>query len=80
MKLSAKYVGPIVMAAIMAFIMTGFVTWMNLGFTADYVGNWAKAFVFAWPVASVSAYLALPIAPKITLWIVHQVNHRSERP
>ncbi len=74
MKLSPKYVGPVVMAAIMAFIMTGFVTWMNLGFTSDYFANWARAFVFAWPVASVAAFLAMPIAPKITMWIVRTIN------
>jgi len=74
MKVSPKFVGPIVMAFIMATIMTGFVTWMNLGFTDDFLVNWGRAFVFAWPVASVAAFLALPIAPKITMWIVHQIN------
>jgi len=74
MKVSPKFVGPIVMACIMATIMTGFVTWMNLGFTDDFLVNWGRAFVFAWPVASVAAFLALPIAPKITMWIVHQIN------
>lgn len=74
MKLSPKYVGPVVMAAMMAFIMTGFVTWLNLGWTPDFFGNWARAFVFAWPIASMAAFLALPIAPKITMWIVRQVN------
>jgi hypothetical protein len=74
MKVSPKFVGPIVMACIMATIMTGFVTWMNLGFTDDFFINWGRAFVFAWPVASVAAFLALPIAPKITMWIVHQIN------
>lgn len=80
MHVSAKFIGPIVMACIMATIMTGFVTWMNLGFTEDFFYRWARAFIFAWPVASVAAFLALPIAPKITLWIVRKINgHAPEQ-
>jgi hypothetical protein len=77
MQVSAKVIGPIVMACIMATIMTGFVTWMNLGFTADFFYQWARAFIFAWPVASVAAFLALPIAPKITHWIVAKINGQA---
>jgi len=62
------------MACIMATIMTGFVTWMNLGFTDDFFFNWGRAFIFAWLIASLTAFLALPITPKITMWIVHQVT------
>lgn len=76
MRVSAKFVAPIVMACIMATIMTGFVTWMNLGFTEDFFLNWARAFVFAWPVASIAAFLAMPVAPKITAWIVTALNRR----
>jgi len=47
MKVSPKFVGPIVMAFIMAMIMTGFVTWMNLGFNDAFFVNWGRAFVFA---------------------------------
>jgi len=74
MKVSPQFVGPIVMAFIMAMIMTGFVTWMNLGFNDAFFVNWGRAFVFAWPVASIAAFLALPIAPKITLRIVRLIN------
>ncbi|MCH1448628.1 MAG: DUF2798 domain-containing protein [Litoricolaceae bacterium] len=74
MKLSPQFVGPIVMAFIMALIMIGFVTWMNLGLNDAFFVNWCRAFVFAWPVASIAAFWALPTAPRITLWIVRRMN------
>ena len=74
MEVSPQLLGPIVMAFIMAMIMTGFVTWMNLGFNDGFFVNWGRAFVFAWPVAPIAAFFALSIAPKITLWIVRLIN------
>ena len=52
MRLQGKYVQPVVMAGIMAFLMTAFITWFNLGFRPDFVWLWLKAFIFAWPLAS----------------------------
>lgn len=74
MKLQAKYVQPAIMAGIMAFIMTGFVTWLNLGLRPNFVMLWAKAFVMAWPLASVAAFIAAPIAPKLTQRVLKAVN------
>ena len=65
MKVSPQFVGPIVMAFIMAMIMTGFVTWMNLGFNDAFFVNWGRAFVFAWPVASIAAFLAYRLHQKL---------------
>lgn len=74
MTLHPRYVQPVVMAAIMAVLMTGFVTWLNLGLRPDFLWLWLKAFLTAWPLASLAAYIAGPIAPKITHAIVQAVN------
>jgi len=39
------------MSCIMAFIMTGFVTWVNTGMDNGYAGRWMRAFLLAWPLA-----------------------------
>ena len=44
MRLQGKYVQPVVMAGIMAFLMTAFITWFNLGFRPDFVWLWLKAY------------------------------------
>ncbi len=66
MRLQAKHIQPVVMAAIMAFLMTAFVTWLNLGMRPDFFWLWMRAFAIAWPLASLAAYIAAPIAPKVT--------------
>ena len=60
MRLQGKYVQPVVMAGIMAFLMTAFITWFNLGFRPDFVWLWLKAFIVAWPLASGAAFIAAP--------------------
>ena len=74
MKLQAKHIQPVVMAAIMAFMMTAFVTWLNLGMRPDFLQLWMRAFLTAWPLASVAAYVAAPIAPRITQRILRALN------
>jgi hypothetical protein len=66
MNLKPKHIQPVLMAGIMAFLMTAFVTWMNLGFPQDYVSRWLHAFIVAWPLAVVAAYIAIPISARAT--------------
>ena len=35
----------------MAFLMSGFATCLQFGFTTIWIAVWMKAFVIAWPVA-----------------------------
>ncbi|RXZ44383.1 DUF2798 domain-containing protein [Crenobacter cavernae] len=39
------------MSCLMSVLMTGWVTWLNLGFVAGFAGFWSQAFVAAWPPA-----------------------------
>ncbi len=66
MKLKPKHIQPVLMAGIMAFLMTAFVTWMNLGFPSDYIARWLHAFIVAWPLAVAAAYIAIPISARAT--------------
>lgn len=74
MQLQPKHVQPVVMAGMMAFIMTAFITWLNLGWRPDFLSLWARAFVVAWPVASLAAFVASPLAPKVTQAIIRRLN------
>jgi ABC-type phosphate/phosphonate transport system permease subunit len=66
MDIKPKHIQPIIMAGIMACLMTGFVTWLNLGFPNDYFTRWMRAFVMAWPIAACAAFLAIPLSVKLT--------------
>jgi hypothetical protein len=66
----ARFIFPVVITAMIVFVVSAVVTWKNLGFTPDFVPRWLSAFVIGWPVASVAAFFAFPLARKITLAIV----------
>ena len=74
MKLQPKHIQPAVIATIMAFIMTGFITWLNLGMVENFLWLWARAYVIAWPLAVLSAFIAAPFAPRITQRILLILN------
>ncbi|MBL8444089.1 MAG: DUF2798 domain-containing protein [Zoogloeaceae bacterium] len=66
MRLKAQHIQPVIMAGIMAFLMTAIITWLNLGFPPDYLTRWAIAFMIAWPLAAIAAFVAIPVAQKLT--------------
>ncbi len=66
----ARFIFPIVVTAIIVFIVSAVVTFFNIGLRADFVPRWLAAFVVGWPVAAVTAFCALPFARAVTLRIV----------
>jgi predicted PurR-regulated permease PerM len=72
----AKFIFPVLMAGVMAFLMTALITWLNLGFPPNYLALWIKAFVIAWPAAAIAAFIAIPLARRATATIVRIVEGR----
>ena len=70
----ARFIFPVLMAGIMAFLMTALVTWINLGFPPDYLYRWMKAFALVWPCAAGSAFVAIPIARRATGLIIDVIG------
>ncbi len=66
----ARFIFPIPMSGVMAFLMTALVTWLNLGFPPDYPMRWMQAFAVAWPCAACAAFVAIPIARRGTALVV----------
>jgi hypothetical protein len=73
----AKYIFPAFMSGVMAFLMTGFVTALNLGFPPNFVAQWMRAFVLAWPLAYLSALVAMPLARRATAYVVARIDGRA---
>lgn len=72
----AKFIFPVLMAGVMAFLMTALITWLNLGFPPNYFALWIRAFVIAWPAAAVAAFIAIPLARRATATIVRLIEGR----
>ena len=74
MESKAKVVFPIVITAMIVFIVSAVVTFFNIGLRADFVVRWLSAFIVGWPVAAATAYLAIPLARAITQRIVSAIE------
>jgi predicted PurR-regulated permease PerM len=70
----ARYIFPFFLSGIMAFLMTGFVTWLNLGLPPDFFSRWMKAWLIAWPLAYLSALIAAPFAQRATAIILARME------
>lgn len=70
----AAVIQPFIMATIMCFLMTALITVINLGIQPDYLFRWIKAFLIAWPAAVVAAFIAIPIARRLTGRIVAAIE------
>jgi hypothetical protein len=73
----ARFIFPFFLSGIMAFLMTGFVTWLNLGVPPDFVTRWMLAWVKAWPLAYLSALIASPFAMRATRFVLSRLEGGS---
>lgn len=65
MNLKYRIVFSMTMALILSSLMTGWVTFLNLGMTPLYLYSWGKAFISAWPAAATIAFVFAPIIHKL---------------
>ena len=71
---SEKFVFPVVITAIIVFVVSGAVTFFNIGWRNDFVIQWWSAFAIGWPIAASTAYLAMPSARSLTQRIVAAIE------
>jgi hypothetical protein len=56
----------VIMTAMMVFVVTLIVTYLNLGFRGDFAMQWARAYFISWPIAAIMAFLVTPMARRAT--------------
>ena len=66
----ARFILAATMSAMMVFMVTLIVTYLNLGLPRDFLAQWAKAYLVAWPIAAGTAYLVMPVARRFTTRVV----------
>jgi hypothetical protein len=62
------------MASMMVFMVTLIATYINLGLPSDFVLQWAKAYIVAYPIAAGTAYLVMPMARRFTSRVVALID------
>lgn len=70
----ARLILACIMTAVMVFMVTLIVTFINLGLRADFLVQWAKAYVIAWPIAAGTAFLVMPAARQATDAIMRRIG------
>jgi hypothetical protein len=70
----AKYIFPIIITAIIVFVVSAVVTFSNIGLRTDFVARWLGAFVTGWPVAAMTAFVAIPHVRRWTAAIERRIG------
>lgn len=52
----ARFIFPVIISALIVFVVSAVVTFANIGLRADFVPRWLRAFVTGWPVAAVLVF------------------------
>jgi hypothetical protein len=74
MQIQAKYVGPVVMTFMVVFFVTGFITWLNVGISNDFVVRWLRGWLLGWPIAALAVITLAPLGELITRLIVRKLS------
>jgi hypothetical protein len=75
--MKARLILSLLMSSVMVLMVTLLVTFLNLGLTPDFLTQWAKAFVIAWPVAAGTAFVIMPGARRLTDRIVARLERTT---
>ncbi len=68
-------------SALMSLMLGGLVTWLNLGFAADFLPRWGHAFVCAWPAAFLIVVLIGPSVQRLALHLLAKhPGHPANKP
>lgn len=70
----ARFVFPVVITAMIVFVVSGALTFFDIGWRNDFVMRWWSAFAIGWPIAASIAYLAIPFARSLTQRIVAAIE------
>ena len=70
----ARFILAATMSSMMVAMVTLIVTWLNLGLRHDFILQWAKAYIIAWPVAAITGQMVMPMARRFTDRVVVRIG------
>ncbi len=72
--LKQRLLTSMLMSLLLSGLMTAWVTWLNLGFTAHFIGLWLHAYLCAWPAAFIIVVLLGPLVQRLALRLLQSQN------
>ena len=70
----ARFILAATMSSMMVFMVTLIVTYLNLGLRGDFIAQWVKAYLIAWPIAAITGYLIMPMSRRFTTRIMTLID------
>ena len=70
----ARLILALLMSSVMVFMVTLLVTYLNLGFAANFLAKWVEAYFIAWPVAAITGHMVMPMARRFTDRVVARIG------
>lgn len=70
----ARSILALIMSSVMVLMVTLLVTFLNLGLRPDFLFQWIKAYLIAWPVAAATAFVIMPAARRLTDGIIARLD------
>lgn len=64
----------IIMSGMLSFLMTLWITYVNVGLIDGFISKWLLAFLLAWPAAGIIAFVVSPLAQKITIKLLGPIQ------
>ncbi len=74
MPLRLRVIFALFMSSLMTLLMSGWVTWINVGFSDDFLAQWRLAGFSAWPPAFVIVLLIAPGVQKASQAVLEQIE------
>lgn len=70
----ARFIFPVFATAVVVFVASAAVTYVNIGLRPDFVHRWLSAFIVGWPVAALTAYVAFPLVRRATVFVASLID------
>lgn len=70
----ARFILAAAQSSMMVFMVTLVATYLNLGLRSDFLFQWAKSYIVAWPIAAGMAYLVTPMARRFTERVITLID------
>lgn len=64
--LRTRMIFAFLMSLLMTVIMSGWITWLNIGLHPEYMVRWGRAFLAAWPAAFIAVMTIAPMVQRLT--------------
>jgi uncharacterized protein DUF2798 len=74
MEAKPRLILALLMSSVMVCMVTLLVTFLDLGLRSDFLLQWTKAYVIAWPIAATTAFFIMPPARRLTDRIVALID------